>query len=200
MIVMRQSEIDQHRLARGAKHDARWLDVVVNDVLPVQVGERGSDPCHHRPRLLVSKRQIGKAFVQRLARDALDHDIGLAGEIAGRKAGWHVRSRQPRQDHLLHLETDDRRRILTLGDAGDLHQQRRLDAGMAHAPQRRHAAIVNALPDGEPIDDGAGLDARLGHRSPSNRETIGEPDRQAVVPDAFGRGRDVVAHHLMPTL
>ena len=32
---------------------------------------------------------------------------------------------------------------------------------------------MNAFPDGEAIDDGAGLDFWPGHRSPSNREAIG---------------------------
>ena len=142
LIVMRQSEIDQHGLARGAKHDAARLDVVMDDVLPVQVGQRGGDLADDGPRLFIGDRQIGQALVERLARNALDHDIGLPREIAGPEAGRHVRPRQPRQDHLLHLETDDGGGILSLGYPRHLHQHRRVDAGPASrstaSPCRRY--------------------------------------------------------------
>ena len=96
--------------------------------------------------------------VQRLAGDALHDDVGLPVEIAGAETARHVRARQPRHDHLLHLEADDGRRILALGNPRDLHQQRHIDAGMGHRPQRRHAALVDALPDGEAVQFRAGFD------------------------------------------
>ena len=115
------------------------------------------------PRLFIRDRQFADPAVQRLAGDALHDDIGLPVEIAGAETAGHVRSRQPRHDHLLHLETDDGRRILALGNPRDLHQQRHGDAGMGHRPQRRHAALVDALPDGEAVEFRAGLDRRLRH-------------------------------------
>ena len=96
--------------------------------------------------------------IQRLAGDALHDDVGLPVEIAGAETARHVRARQPRHDHLLHLEADDGRRILALGNPRDLHQQRHIDAGMGHRPQRRHAALVDALPDGEAVKFRALLD------------------------------------------
>ncbi len=160
---MRQAEIDQHAFAGGAKHDAGRLDVVVNDVLPVQIGQRGGDLSPDRPRLFVRNRQLVDPAIQRLAGDALHDDVGLPVEIAGAEAARHVRARQPRQDHLLHLEADDGCRVLALGNPRDLHQQWNVDAGMRHRPQRRHAALVDALADGEAVKLRALLDQRLHH-------------------------------------
>jgi len=50
---MRQPEIDQDAFARGPKHDAARLDVVMNDVLAVQVGKRGRDLAGDHPRLFI---------------------------------------------------------------------------------------------------------------------------------------------------
>ena len=161
LVVMRQPEIDQHGFAGGAKHDAARLDVVMDDVLRVQVGQRGRDLADDDPRLFVGNRQLAQALVKRLAGNALDHDIGLPREIAGPEAGRHVRPRQPRQDHLLHLETDDGGRILAFGNPRHLHQHRRVAVGPGHAPQRRHAAAMDALPDREAVDDGARLNQVL---------------------------------------
>ena len=155
---MRQAEIDQHAFARWAKHDAARLDVVMNDVLPVQVGQRGRDLSADHPRLFIGDRQLVDPAVQRLAGDALHDDVGLPVEIAGAETAGHVRAGQPRHDHLLHLEADDGRRILALGNPRDLHQQRHIDAGMGHRPQRRHAALVDALPDREAVQLRAGFD------------------------------------------
>src|ERR1700676_1986804 len=85
--------------------------------------------------------------VERLAGDALDHGKSLAREIAGRKAGGHVRTRQPRQDHLLQLETVNGRMVLSLAQKRYLHQQWRCEIGANHAPQRRLAAAMDALAD-----------------------------------------------------
>ena len=119
---MRQAEIDQDGLVRAAKHDAARLDVVMDHVLPVQVGERRGDLSGDRDSFLVRHWEVADPAVERLARNLLDHDIGLPREIASRETGGYVRSRQPRQDHLLHLEADDGGGILTLGHARDLHQ------------------------------------------------------------------------------
>ena len=110
------------------------LDVVMHDVLPVQIGKRGRDLAYEEARLLVGKRQVRQALVKRLPGDALDHDIGLAGEIAGGKPGRHVRPLKARQDHLLHLEGDDRGGILAFAHARNFHEQRHLDVGMCDAP------------------------------------------------------------------
>ena len=130
----------------------------MNDVLPVQIGQRGRDLSADHPRLFVRDRQLVDPAIQRLAGNALHDDVGLPVEIAGAETARHVRARQPRQDHLLHLEADDGRRILALGNPRDLHQQRHGDAGMRHRPQRRHAALVDALANLETVQFRAGLD------------------------------------------
>src|SRR4051812_19134798 len=101
---MRQPEIDQYGLAAVAEHDAARLDVVMDDVLPVQIGERSRDLADDLPRLFVRYRQIAEPVVERLAGDAFDDDIRLPVEIAGAEASGHMRSGEPWHDHLLHLE------------------------------------------------------------------------------------------------
>jgi hypothetical protein len=175
VVVVRHPEIDQNGFAAFAKHDAARLDVMMNDVLPVQIGERGRDLAAKHPDLFVRQRQRVEPVVQRLAGDALHRDIGLPREIAGAETARHMRPRQPRQDHLLHLEADDGGGILAFGRERHLHQERHVDAGITGAPQRRHAASVEALSDGETIDDRAGLDSRLCHRLAARRQAIGQP-------------------------
>ncbi len=163
VVVMRQAEVNQHCLAALAEHDAARLDVVMDHVLPVQVGQRARDPGDELPGFVIRQRQVGQPLVERGATDALDHDIGLVREIAGAETGRNVRPRKPRQDHHLHLEGDDRGGILALRDPRYLHQQGHVDAGMGDGPQRRHAAGVNAFADGVAIDHCAGFDQRLRH-------------------------------------
>ena len=112
--MVRQAEVDQHRLAIIAEHDAARLDVVMDHVLPVQIGERGRDLRDEQPNFVVRQRQVGQPLVERGPRNALDHGVGLMREIAGAVAVRHMVSRQPGQDHHLHLEGDDRRRVLAL--------------------------------------------------------------------------------------
>ena len=125
MNVMRQAVVDQHGLAGRAKHDAGRLDVVMDHVLAVQIGQRGGDPDAEHPRLVIGKRQRRQPAIERFAGNALDHDIGLAVEVAGAETGRHVRPLEARQDHHLHLEADDGGGILALRDARDFHQERR---------------------------------------------------------------------------
>ena len=194
LIVMRQAEIDQRAFAGRAEHDAARLDVVVNDVLPVQIGQRGRDLSADYPRLFIGDRQLVDPAVQRLAGNALHDDVRLAVEIAGAETARHVGAGQPRHDHLLHLEADDGRRVLALGNPRDLHQQRHGDAGMRHRPQRRHAALVDALPDGEAIQFRAGRDCRLRHPLLPYEQAIGQPMWQAVGANPIRRRLDVVRH------
>ena len=155
MVVVRQAVIDQDRLAAIAEHDAARLDVVMNHVLPVQIGQRGGDLRDELPRLLIWERQIGQPLVERGPGNALDHGVGLVREVAGAETRGHVRPGEPRQDHHLHLERDDRGGVLALRHPRNLHQQRHVDAGMGDGPQRRHAAGMDAFTDGVAVDLGA---------------------------------------------
>ena len=88
---MRQSKVDQDGFARGAKHDAARLHVVMDHVLPMQIGQRRRDFPGDDPRLLVTERQIAKSAIERFARNPFHNHIGLTCKIAGRVAGRHVR-------------------------------------------------------------------------------------------------------------
>ena len=62
------------------------------------------------------------------------------------------------------IDADRRRgRILAFRGERYLHQQRHVDARMGDRPQRRHAATVHALADGEAIYLGAGLHRQRRH-------------------------------------
>jgi hypothetical protein len=116
---MRQAEIDQHGFAAGTEHDAARLDIVMDDMLPMQIGKRRRSLAGDAHRLFKWERQIGEPAVQRLSGDPLDHDVRLAREVAGAETDRHMRFRQPRQDHLLHLEANDGGRNVALGYGGD---------------------------------------------------------------------------------
>ena len=68
LVVLRQPEIDQHGFARGAEHDVARLDVEMDDMLAVQVVERGRDLPADLGDLIVGQRQFAKPAVERLAR------------------------------------------------------------------------------------------------------------------------------------
>jgi hypothetical protein len=108
LVVARQAEVHQHGGAVGAEHHVAGLDVQVHQALAVQVVQRGG---HARRRWrTTSSSGSGAASsrgLQRLALDALHHDVGLAREVAARHELRHVRALQRRQDHLLDLEADD---------------------------------------------------------------------------------------------
>ena len=80
-------------LCFGTGDFARQAYVVMNDVLPVQIGERGRDLAAEHPHLFVRQRQRVEPGEQRLAGDALHHDMSLPREIAGAETQRHVRSR-----------------------------------------------------------------------------------------------------------
>src|SRR5579863_8084478 len=160
---MRQAEVDQYRLARRTKQDAGGFDVMMDDVLPVQVGERGCDPERNLARLFIRQRQLTETAVERRARNTFDHDIGLVRKVAGRLTMRHVNALQFRQDHLLHLETDDGGGIFALRNPRYLHQQGCSDIRPADAPQRRHAAAMNAFAERKAVEDGAGLNHEFRH-------------------------------------
>src|SRR4051812_49671124 len=104
---MRQAKINQDGFVGATKHDAARLDIVMNHVLPVQVSKRRRDLSGNRYSFFVRQREIADPAVERLARNLLDHDIGLPPKITSRETGGYVRASQTRPDHLLHLKADD---------------------------------------------------------------------------------------------
>ena len=158
LVVARQAEVHQHRGAVVAEHDVAGLDVQVHQVLAVQLVQRGGDAGADLGDLLHRQRRVVQARAQRVAGDALHHDVGLAREVAARHELRHVRAVQRRQDHLLDLEADDAGRVLAALDARHLHDQRHRLAGVSvtvharHAPQVRHAAHVQAFLEPVAVD------------------------------------------------
>ena len=156
LVVPRQSEIDQYRLAALAPHDVCRLEVEMDHMLAVHVVQRRRDPRadvgdgHGIERRAFVKREKGTP------RQVLHHDVGLAREIGGGDEARHVRARQPRQDHLLDLEADDRPRALAIGDERDLHEQGLPVRGMRDAPEQGHAAPMQRFNEGEAVDHLAG--------------------------------------------
>ena len=68
----------------------------MHDVLLVQVAKRIRDLADQETRLLVRQRQIVDQAIQRLARNAFQHDIGLARKIADAETVRHMRCILPR--------------------------------------------------------------------------------------------------------
>ena len=67
--------------------------------------------------------------------------------------------------------------------------------GWVTRPQRRHAAAMDAFPDGEAVQLGAGLDrgsSAIAYLP--DEQAIGQPMRQAVGANPAGRRLDVVRH------
>jgi hypothetical protein len=135
---MRQAEIDQHGFAAGTEHDAARLDIVMDDMLPMQIGKRRRSLAGDAHRLFKWERQIGEPAVQRLSGDPLDHDVRL-----------RAKSPVPKQTGI--CGSDNRGRIIcsiskptmAAGTSpsdmrGIFHQQRHRDVGAGDAPQRRH--------------------------------------------------------------
>src|SRR5829696_10062598 len=86
--------------------------------------QRGGDfradvrhPLRREQRLLDQGQQRG-------AGDPLHDDVGLRVETRRGEEFRHVRTRQPRQDHLLDLEADDRAGPLAVVHDWDLHDDR----------------------------------------------------------------------------
>ena len=57
---------------------------------------------------------------------------------------------------------------------------------------RTHSSAVNAVTDAIAVDDRAGLNQRFDHRSPSDRQAIGQPERQAIFANPRRRRLDEV--------
>ena len=84
------------------------------------------------------------ATKQPATADALHHDPGrrlMTDAVAFRDMG----PREAGQDHLLHLEADDGRRVLALRQARQLHEDRDVMRRMRRRAQHRHAALVHHL-------------------------------------------------------
>ncbi len=112
-------------------------------MLPVNIGKRGRDLPADLRHLLVRQRQVRKTLQKRFARQPLHDDVGVDCEISRRNELRDVKAFDPRHDHLLHLEADDRRRVLSFAENRHLHEKRHIDAGLLDAPKPRHSAPVD---------------------------------------------------------
>ena len=141
---------------------SRWIDV-----LPVQVVQRRCDAGADLGDFVQGQRRLVGARGQAGGLDALHHDVGLVREVAARDVARHVWSAQGRQDHLLDLEADDRRRVLAGPQARDLHQQRpAIERRARHAATGRPCRLVRAGLELKAVDHVA----RPQRTSPAPRE------------------------------
>jgi hypothetical protein len=135
------------------------------------LGERGGDFQADVDDFRIGQRQLGETLQQRFSRDSFHDDIGLYAEIAHGDKFWNVAAGQARQDHLLHLETDERRRVCAFRDEGDFHQHGHGRARARNAPKRGHSALMNALLDPKAVDRRTRFERRFDHASSPQSRT-----------------------------
>jgi hypothetical protein len=158
--------VDQHRFAGVAKQDVGRLDVEMHHLLPMQVGKRCGHLCCHLDYLRLRPGQAVEFGIERFARQLLEDDIGHTGKVAIGDEARHMRAADPGQDHLLHLEADDHRRIGAAAHFRHFHQQWAGVVGMADVIELRHAAGMGKRADGKSVDDIAFLQTSLRHAIP----------------------------------
>ncbi len=177
-VVAREAEIDEHRLAALAEHHVARLEVEVDDVLAVQrvkrEGDLRADPCH----LLGVQRRPVQPGPERVATDVLHDDVRLRREVARGDEQRNVRTLEDGQDHLLHLEADDRRGIVPLAGARGIFITRGGCPGAGDAPERGHAPPVEPLLEGVAVDHRAR--ARCAPQPPSSSRAPRSPGRPAA--------------------
>mmetsp|Transcript_10601 Transcript_10601/g.43296 ORF Transcript_10601/g.43296 Transcript_10601/m.43296 type:complete len:454 (-) Transcript_10601:1354-2715(-) len=166
LLMAAQAEIDQHRGAIRAEHDVAGLDVEVNDMLAVQRRQRRGDAGANVGDLLDGQGRVVQPRAQRVARNALHHDEGLARPVAAGHEAGHMRPAELGHQHLLDLEADDGGGVFAALDARHLHQQ--LGAAVAavrtaDAPEVGHAALVQLLFEPEAVKHLPGLQGRGRH-------------------------------------
>jgi hypothetical protein len=164
----------------------------MHDMLAMQIVERHRDLRANLGDLRIGQGEFGQPRQQCRARDGFHHDVGLRGEIAGGDELRHMCAGKPRQDHLLHFETDNGRRIRAFADQRHFHQQRHGGAGARDAPQRCHTADMRAFIESVAVNDRSRFVQRLDH-SPPLEQPVGQPYRQAFFADRCGGLFDVVS-------
>ena len=128
----------------------------MDDVLAVQVvhggGDRGRQPDDFRHR----QGGAGSGLGQVVAGDALHDEPRRAVAAAAGDQARHMRSRDPAEDHLFHLEADQAAGVAAEAQPGYFHQERE---GRRRGPfqgidgvQQRHAALVQQAADAKAAD------------------------------------------------
>jgi len=158
LLVMGEAVVDQHRGAVLAEQDVGRLHVKMDDMLVMQRIQRIGDGGADLGDLPGAQRQLAQPLGERRAGDALHHDVGLGLEAAHGDEARHMHAGQARHDELLHLEGDDGRGVLALGQARHLHQHGHVGAGAGDAEEEGHAALVQHLAHLEAVDRAAGAD------------------------------------------
>ena len=179
LLVTRQAEVDQRGLAGRTQDDVGRLDVEMDDVLTMQRIERCGDA---RAEIADALDRQWRGLEFRQERNALDifhHQVWLAREIADRHATRSMRPRELRQDHLLHLEADNRCRVVAVEDERRLEDNGKIDVVARHAPQRGHAADMQLFAHEEAVDERTGLQDIATH---GQRPTNSRAERMAGRP------------------
>src|ERR1051325_9569074 len=115
--------MNQRDLAAVSYDHVARLEIEMNDLLRVQIVQRGRDLGANRRDLLGGGRRLIDALLERLARDEFHHNIWI-GKIARRDEAWRVWAAEPGQDHALYFEAHDGEWVLARAYERNFHHQR----------------------------------------------------------------------------
>lgn len=151
-----EAEIEQHRALVGQDH-VLGLEIEMDHVLPVQVGQRRRDRDADALDLGEGQGRLLDRFRQACPGNEAHGDEGDAGKIARRDEARHMRARQALVDQHLGLVADDGRDVGAGVEHRNLHDERSGMIRMAGVPEACHPAGLQPLAQGEAIDDRAGV-------------------------------------------
>ena len=166
LVVMREAIINQHHLAIGAEQHIGRLEIKVDHMLAVKIMQRRGNFCAQCRNIGAGHRQVFKSGQQRGRVDMLHHQIGLGGKIPHSHIFGHMNALEARQNHLLHLEADNGRRVFALMDHRHFHQHRHVYIRPRHLPQGGHAALIDEFDNFKTADGCARFKPVFGHLSP----------------------------------
>ena len=152
LVMPRQAKVDADHVPGRTAQEIGRLQVQMRDMLAVQV-MHGPHHRHRKRHHFIRRARCGpKQRQQRPAVDPFGHQIGHHRKIAHGDHPRHMHAGQARQDHLLHLEADNRRCVIAVQDRGHFHDHRQRMIRMGHIPDRGEAAAIETGPQGEPVN------------------------------------------------
>ena len=155
-----QTKIQQHGAAVIAKQHVGRFQVQMHRVLLVQcVGRTGHGCAQARNVGHTGARIRVKPMLQRLAMHIFHDQVGHAIKITSGHEAWHMRAGEHLHDLAFDLEAHDVFGSIAGGHAWHLHRHGEAHAettiGVMHLVDVRHAARVDALVDGKPVERGS---------------------------------------------
>ena len=194
--VVGEPEVDQDSFAVRPEQHVGGLQVEVNDVLPMQVGERkrhrGAEARDHLGR---HRRALGPV-VQPDAVDVLHDEVRRGFDVSVRDERRVMTAlRNGSQHRAADLEADDVDRPLAGSEARDLHDERKGAVVTGQAENRRHAPGMDHLAQAEPVDRAARFrQVRHDPRSSRSARRSGSPAARffrMAAPWSYGTRKNV---------